>query len=354
MRRAISGFLVLLTSASLGTACFAVDEVPAPFQPFEHMIGGWKGSAVPASNPRKGWPEAHGWAWKFEKGKPVGLTVSFEGGKTLTKAAISYDEATKKYKLAGTDPQGKPIVFIGGFSNDGKTLTFDRMDATPEGKERVVIRPNSNKIRYTFQLDRQEPGAPQYKSVVSIGLTKDGESFAAGAGGADLPKCIMTGGASGMSVSYQGKSYPVCCTGCRDEFNDNPEKYAKLADAAAAKAGTDKTASAKPAAKGKDDGSFDGLIDEPKTKTTDSMATKAKSKATPTETPAAETSKTAPAKAKNDNETKAARDLQLGQNFEKDGKKTIALARYKKLVKDYPDTEAAKTAADRIKALDGK
>ena len=34
-----------------------------------------------------------------------------------------------------------------------------------------------------------------------------------------------------MTVSYKGKTYPVCCSGCRDEFNDNPEKYAKKADA---------------------------------------------------------------------------------------------------------------------------
>jgi YHS domain-containing protein len=357
MRRLIAGLTILSTMGWMAVAGPA-DEVPAPFVPFEHMIGGWKGTATPASNPRKGWQEAHGWAWKFEKGKPVGLTITFEGGKSLTKAAISYDSTTKKYKLNGTDPAGKSIAFVGGFSADGKTLTFDRVDATPEGKERLVIRPNSNKIRYTFNVDRQEPGAPQYKSVVTIGLTKDGESFAAGGSGADLPKCIMTGGAAGMTVSYQGKSYPICCTGCRDEFNDNPAKYAKIADqAASANPAKDKTA-AKPAAKGKDDGSFDGLIDEPKSNAGESMPAKADSKekaatSTPSKTdePAADT-KTA--KAKTDAETKATRDLQLAQGFEKDGKKTIALTRYKKLVKDYPDTAAAKTAAERIKALEAK
>ncbi len=30
-----------------------------------------------------------------------------------------------------------------------------------------------------------------------------------------------------MTVSYQGKSYPICCSGCRDEFNEDPEKYVK-------------------------------------------------------------------------------------------------------------------------------
>ena len=52
--------------------------------------------------------------------------------------------------------------------------------------------------------------------------------------------------------------------------------------------------------------------------------------------------------------TKAARELQLGQNFEKGGKTKLALDHYKTVVKDYADTEAAKTAAARIKALEGK
>ena len=135
----------------------------------------------------------------------------------------------------------------GTLSADGKTLTLDKAGAGKGGpKERIVIRPNANKIRYVVQVEQQEPGAPQYKKQVEVGLTKAGESFAAGGGGDNLPKCIMTGGASTMTVSYQGKTYPVCCSGCRDEFNDNPEKYARKADEAAksspapAKAGEDR------------------------------------------------------------------------------------------------------------------
>jgi YHS domain-containing protein len=351
MRGVIAGLLVVSSVAWVALAG-PVDEVPAPFLPFEHMIGGWKGTASPTANRVRGWQETHGWAWKFEKGKPIGLTVTLEGDKTLAKGQITYDPAAKKYHLDGTDPQGKPVSFLGSFSPDGKVLTFDRVGATPEGKERLIVRPNSNKIRYVLQLDRQELGAPQYKKAIEVGLTKEGEAFAAGAGGADLPKCIMTGGAAGLTVSYQGKSYPVCCTGCRDEFNDNPEKYAKLADAALAKAAKDPSA-AKPAAKGKDDGSFDGLIDEPKAKsspTTSKPAPKEKA-AAPADEPVAEAKA---AKPRDDSEAKASREVQLGQNFEKNGKNTLALDHYRKVVKDHPGTEAAKTAAARIKALEGK
>ncbi len=265
MRGVIAGVFLASTVGRLAMAG-PVDEVPAPFLPFEHMIGGWKGTAAPSVNRVKGWQESHGWAWKFEKGKPVGMSVTFEGDKAIAKGQLSFDAAAKKYHLDGTDPTGKPIAFLGALSPDGKSLTLDRVGPAAEGKDRLILRPNSNKIRYTLQIDRQEPGSPQFKNVIGVGLTKEGESFAAGGGGADLPKCIMTGGASTLSVSYQGKSYPVCCTGCRDEFNDNPEKYARKADLATKGDPGKGKAAEKPAAKGKDDGSFDGLLDEPKSK----------------------------------------------------------------------------------------
>jgi YHS domain-containing protein len=37
----------------------------------------------------------------------------------------------------------------------------------------------------------------------------------------------VSGGAANIAVSYKGKTYYVCCTGCKDEFNANPEKYTK-------------------------------------------------------------------------------------------------------------------------------
>ena len=43
--------------------------------------------------------------------------------------------------------------------------------------------------------------------------------------------------------------------------------------------------------------------------------------------------------------------LRIGQNLEKSGKTDAALGSYRRIVKEYPDTPTAKTAAERIKAL---
>ena len=51
---------------------------------------------------------------------------------------------------------------------------------------------------------------------------------------------------------------------------------------------------------------------------------------------------------------KAATLLRLGRTLERTGKTDQALANYKQVVKDFPKTPSAKTAAERIKELEVK
>ena len=54
------------------------------------------------------------------------------------------------------------------------------------------------------------------------------------------------------------------------------------------------------------------------------------------------------------NQRIAATLLRIAQNLEKDGKTDAALKNFRQIVKDFAGTPAAKTAAERIKALDGQ
>jgi YHS domain-containing protein len=339
-------FLLGLIGALLGEGVVgaADGEIPKAFAPLEHLIGSWKGTAVPSANRLKGWPETHAWAWKFAGGKPVGMSLEFKGNRGLARGVLTFDDRNGRYRLEGTDPDGKPLTFVGAFDKTGKMLVLDREGGPPaEGKDRLTIRPNSNLIRYTMDFDHQEPGAPQFKRVTEVGLTKEGESFAAGGAAQNLPKCILTGGAATMTVSYQGRTYPVCCSGCRDEFNEDPEKYARKA-AAVAEADGRAPAKAASSRANKDDGAFDGLADP------------APRGATPKAVPPAAKAAAEPSAAKSVAETKEARAaslMRLGSNLEKGGKPDGALKYYRQVVKEYPDTTSAKAAAARIKALGG-
>lgn len=52
--------------------------------------------------------------------------------------------------------------------------------------------------------------------------------------------------------------------------------------------------------------------------------------------------------------TRAATALRIAQNLEKSGRADPALKSYRQVVKDYPGSPQAKTAAERIKILEKK
>ena len=127
-------------------------------------------------------------------------------------------------------------MFEGTYDAPRKLLTLDRTDAPASAgaPDRLTLRPNANFIRYTLSIERKSGRAGATTRLMEVGLTKEGETFAAGSSAVEKPKCVVTGGSAAMTVSYQGKDFPICCSGCRDEFLESPEKYLKKLAAAPA------------------------------------------------------------------------------------------------------------------------
>lgn len=358
-------------------------DIPPAFAPFEYLVGRWNGSATPRDTAQsfRGWPEKHNWAWTFVSGKPTGLSVAIEGGKVLADGKLSYDAARKLYRLDGHAPKpaGAPIAFEGNLSPSGKSLVLEQVAAgaasgraASSGTLRLTIWPNSNFIRYTMAVDRKNADAVQFSHAIEVGLTKEGESLAGGTTESNRPKCIVTGGSATMTVTYNGQTFPLCCTGCRDEFNENPEKYIKKAKLMAQSAGAMKASQSSPARVSRFEDAFSGdVVDEPaKPKAGRSTKTApAKAKARTEEKPAAESdddsddekpagkgdstaSKGAKKAPPSSTANRAAGLLRIGQNLEKSGKTDAALGYYRRIVKDFAGTPAARTASQRIKALE--
>jgi len=170
------------------------------------------------------WKEKVSWAWKFKEGD-VYLTVDFaEGkGKYFSGGELRYDPEKKKYRLALTAADKTEQVFEGDAAKDGG-LKLERKDAKTGDVYRLTLNTLAEGVRFQVKYERQEGGKGLAQPMFAMNGNKDGESFA---GGAKKPECIVSGGAASIKVSYQGKDYYVCCTGCRDEFNANPKKYAK-------------------------------------------------------------------------------------------------------------------------------
>ena len=203
-------------------------------QPFNVLVGSWKGSGAPEGTREERaagvWTETDAWSWQF-KGDDAWLALAIEKGKHYTSGELRYtptkDEA--RYTLKLTTPAKTTATFAGTLKD--KVLTLDRTDPAGEDQRLVVTLLHHN--RHLVRLEaRPAASAVAFTKQWQIGATKEGVPFAEVAKG---PECIVSGGVGTMKVTYKGKDYWVCCTGCRDAFKDDPEKFLKEAAAAAKK-----------------------------------------------------------------------------------------------------------------------
>jgi hypothetical protein len=220
--RVLLGCIVLAVAAwyavtpSLGGETNAAKEA---LQELQEFVGSWKGSGTSERDKAAIWKENVSWSWKF-KGADSWLMVQFKDGKTYKDGELRYLTDKKLYQLTLTDKADKSQVFLGTLKKT--SLTLERRD--PEAKELQQLKINSasggDRLIITYSVK------PENRTVFNqewqIGMTREGVSLASGKKG---PECIITGGLGTMTVSYKGATYYVCCTGCRDAFNENPQKY---------------------------------------------------------------------------------------------------------------------------------
>ena len=59
----------------------------------------------------------------------------------------------------------------------------------------------------------------------TVAHQRQGTSFALDDTDYGEQACIITGGLGTSTVTYKGKTYWVCCSGCRAAFEEDPEKW---------------------------------------------------------------------------------------------------------------------------------
>jgi hypothetical protein len=210
--------------AAAAPALAAERSAKEALQPFNHLIGSWRGTGEPEGSrqekQRGFWTEAHAWAWQF-KGGDAWLRVAIDKGKYFRQGELRYLPQKGQYQLTLTTPSQEVLTFTGPLED--RRLTLDRVDESKKQVQRVVLTLlHSNRFLYRFEVSPRDKVA--FKKVYQVGATKEGEPFASGDG---KPECIVSGGLGTIPVSYKGETYYVCCTGCRDEFREDPEKYVK-------------------------------------------------------------------------------------------------------------------------------
>ncbi|AGA27462.1 hypothetical protein [Singulisphaera acidiphila] len=226
-RTILGAFLLVHCVGSVGSA-----EAPpggrrdaqAALKPYGTLVGKWRGSGQPERGKIKGaWREEASWAWKLSA-DDAALEATIDQGKYLKSVVLHSGPKPKTYTLTATLADGSSRTYQG--ADNGKKALVLTAEGSGDGVRRITLTP-LHETRLLMKLEAQDPANRMFYQLGEVGYTRDGVAFAVGESG---PICIVTEGRGTMPVSYKGKTYHVCCSGCRDLFQENPE--AVLAEAA--------------------------------------------------------------------------------------------------------------------------
>ncbi|HVJ87364.1 MAG TPA: hypothetical protein VM452_17025 [Caulifigura sp.] len=220
---AIVAFAVLADErpAADGVELSAQKAALAEFNP---LIGKWRGVGQPRRGSTQGaWQETAEWIWDFSD-HGVAIRVDFDKGKLAKTLRLKFNPAAKEYVGELTTAENEVETYRGKFQKDG-VLVLSTPATGEEVRQITVTRLNEKRTLVLFE--KRAAAQASFNRVAEVGYTREGTRLARS--DSTGPECIVTGGTGTMEVKYKGMTYYVCCTGCRQAFEDDPEGVIKEA-----------------------------------------------------------------------------------------------------------------------------
>ncbi len=186
----------------------------------QKLIGQWRGVGQPRRGSTRGaWTEQATWAWNFSEGRAA-LVFEAPQAKYLQSGRLTPEPKSDQFRLVAKTPQQEtPLQYTGTLSQQG-VLTM-KADAAVDGlPARLTLRTVARGKRLVILYEKALGGTGRFTRLAEVGYTKKGSGFGQGQ---SYTQCVVTGGLADRFVEYQGKKYPICCEGCRDLFEMDPE-----------------------------------------------------------------------------------------------------------------------------------
>lgn len=214
------------------------DNVLEALKPLQIMLGEWGGTTFKKIGGFSS-VETLGWVWDLQTNpaQPA-LVMNADKSRYYEDARLTYLTDKQKYQLTLTDKAGKKRIYEGNFSVPLKKVPGDddpnvmhstyklslaMVEPADEKKHAQIILNQQNNDRYMFEI--YDLRGDSYARIDTINTRRKGTSFAKSDSDYGDKTCVISGGLGTSQVTYQGKSYWVCCSGCRKAFDANPEKW---------------------------------------------------------------------------------------------------------------------------------
>lgn len=210
--------------ASMAEEPASQKQQQAALSQLQVLVGEWRGVGQPRrGSARDSWTESSQWQWSFDEGKPALVFAAPQGRFYRQGRLIALDEEGQ-FQLDATRAEDDQVEqFRGSFDEDNQ-LTLLATGDDPEPVARINMRTVADGDRLLILLERQRTPLGPYSRIAEVGYTRKGSGFGQGN---TQRECIVTGGLGSMAVTYQGQTYYVCCGGCRELFDEDPEGVLK-------------------------------------------------------------------------------------------------------------------------------
>lgn len=192
----------------------------------QDYVGTWKGAGqVRRGSTQGAWIEESEWVWQFDK-QGAAIVQKSAKGKFVRQLELRAAQQQGAFVATVKTPQGAELQFAGKLDDSGRLVLVNK-DPQNQVVGRISIRIVAAGKRMIVMYEKLLTGT-LYTRLGELGSTRKGSMFG---GGATMIECIVSGGKGTIPVMFNGKTYYVCCSGCRDYFNDNAAEVVAAATA---------------------------------------------------------------------------------------------------------------------------
>ena len=201
----------------------SADFHPGVLNPFNAIIGHWRGVGQPRRGSRRGaWQEEMTCRWDFSADRPA---VRFD---RTSGAAGQFRRLTLQANAAGDTLQlrqhlddGQERVYRGAIPQQWPSKLVLRTDPDQDGTVYRCTIEQLSRIRLVMLFEHRTTASGTFRRTAGIGYTRSGFHLA------DSRRlhreCVVTGGEGTIAVQHAGRTWYVCCEGCRQAFEESPD-----------------------------------------------------------------------------------------------------------------------------------
>ena len=219
-----------------------VKAVIQKLQPLQVILGQWRGTTRREYEGFKA-VDNHEWVWDLQTNpdQPA-LVVKSDKSPYIRNGRITWDIMLDQFILTADDSAGVSRRFLGTFTepvheivgSDDKMHRVFRLEFNQDEDTRVagetpvefwqIAFAQQENNRYLLEIG-QRRAKTEFRRFDTVSTQREGTSFALSDSDYGEKTCIISEGLGTTLITYKGRDYWVCCSGCKAAFEEDPEKW---------------------------------------------------------------------------------------------------------------------------------